>query len=335
MIYFKGDARGGDIFYVRGNPRGEGFTAPIRVNSQAGSVVAIGTVRGPQIALGKNGRAHVVWMGSEKADPRGPSGSTPLFYARLNGDGTAFEPQRKVVQFAGGLDGGLSVAADKLGDVYVVWHGLGDQKGEEHRRVWIAQSSDDGRTFARERAATSEPSGACGCCGMAAWADNGGALYILFRAATDKVHRDMVLLVSRNGGRDFRAARLSKWELNMCPMSTASFTQSRDAVLAAWERAGQVYFSQVGPTLPEGFLSLSAPDDADNRKHPAVARNAEGETILVWAEGTGWAKGGVVVWQVFDRAGRPTPVRGQADGLPVWGLASVFAEEDGAFTIVY
>jgi len=335
MIYFKGDARSGDIFYVRGNLRPDGLTAPIRVNIQAGSAVAIGTVRGPQIALGRDGRVHVVWMGSEKAEPRGPSGSTPVLYARLNGDGSAFEAQRNIMQFARGLDGGLSVTANKLGDVYVVWHGHGDQEGEDHRRVWIARSSDGGRTFVRERAATSEPTGACGCCGMAASADDLGAMYILYRAATESVHRDMVLLVSRDRGKNFRAVRVSKWQLNMCPMSTASFAQSMGVVLAAWERAGQVYFSQVGPSLPEDFLPLSAPDNAENRKHPVVARNAEGETILVWTEGTGWAKVGSVVWQVFDRTGRPAQVRGRAEGLPVWGLASVFAEQDGAFTIVY
>ncbi|MBI1940001.1 MAG: hypothetical protein HYS33_00680, partial [Acidobacteria bacterium] len=68
MNYFTGDARGGDVFYVRRNPRGRGFTAQIRENSQVGSDVAVGTVRGPQIAQGRNGRVLVVWMGSEKAE---------------------------------------------------------------------------------------------------------------------------------------------------------------------------------------------------------------------------------------------------------------------------
>jgi hypothetical protein len=117
MIYFKGDVRSGDIFYVRRNAHGKDFTPPIRVNSQADSAIAIGTVRGPQIALGKNNRVHVVWMGSERAEPRGPSGSTPPLYARLNDAGTAFEPQRNIARFAGGPGGGLSVADDKLGGV--------------------------------------------------------------------------------------------------------------------------------------------------------------------------------------------------------------------------
>jgi hypothetical protein len=73
-----------------------------------------------------------------------------------------------------------------------------------------------------------------------------------------------------------------------------------------------------------------------SRNHPAVAGIGGGETILVWAEGTGWQKGGALAWEVFDRAGRPTGHKGRVDGgIPVWGLATVVARPDGSFLIVY
>src|SRR5262245_34727215 len=53
LIYFKGDPGNGDIFYVRRDPGQERFSSPIQVNSQAGSAIATGTIRGAQIALGK------------------------------------------------------------------------------------------------------------------------------------------------------------------------------------------------------------------------------------------------------------------------------------------
>src|SRR5713101_9709115 len=61
MIYFKGDASAGDIEYVERQPGAQDFSRPIRVNSEPRSAVAIGTVRGPQIAMGRNGRAYVIW----------------------------------------------------------------------------------------------------------------------------------------------------------------------------------------------------------------------------------------------------------------------------------
>ena len=48
----------------------------------------------------------------------------------------------------------------------------------------------------------------------------------------------------------------------------------------------------------------------------AVA-NANDETLFVWTEGTGWAKGGSVAWQIFDQCGNAVGEIGGAPGLPV------------------
>src|SRR5690606_26418679 len=106
LIYFRGEPRGGDVFYVRSEDGGATFSRPLRVNSHPGSAVAVGNIRGAHLAVGKNGRAHVAWMGSGKAPPKGGSGEAPMLYARLNDAGSAFEPQRNVIRFAAGLDGG-------------------------------------------------------------------------------------------------------------------------------------------------------------------------------------------------------------------------------------
>ena len=156
LIYLSGDPAAADIFYVRRDPGGDNFTAPLRVNSRPGSAIAIGTVRGAHIALGKGDRVHVAWMGSKTAEPRGAVNSAPMLYARLDDEGRTFERQRNLIQFATGLDGGGSVAADALGNVYVAWHAGAGAQGEASRRVWIARSNDDGRTFAREVAANDD-----------------------------------------------------------------------------------------------------------------------------------------------------------------------------------
>src|ERR1700676_2862012 len=66
MIYFKGDASGGDVEYVERRPGAQDFSRPIRVNTEGGSAVAIGTVRGPQIAMGRSGRVYAIWFGPQK-----------------------------------------------------------------------------------------------------------------------------------------------------------------------------------------------------------------------------------------------------------------------------
>ncbi len=336
LISFFGEPSGGDVYYVRQAASAAQFSKPIRVNSVPGSVIATGSVRGAHLAVGKGGRVHVAWMGSR---PEGPKKIVPMFYTRLNDAGTAFEPQRNVMQFAAGLDGGASLAADNFGNVYVVWHADPTNQGETHRRVWTAHSRDEGKTFTRETAIDPEiskqPTGACGCCGMRAFADEKGSLYVFYRAATEQIHRDMILLVSHDHGKTFAAERVAKWELNACPMSTDFISQAGSNVLLAWETAGRVFYTNVVSGAKEVSGPVAAPGVETDRKHPVVAANSRGETLLAWTKGTAWQRGGSVEWQVFDQAGHPTAVKGMAPGVPVWGLVAAYARPDGGFTIIY
>jgi hypothetical protein len=164
MVYYKGDPGHGDLYYVRSRD-GATFSTPMQVNSQPGAAVAAGNIRGAHIALGKtlgkNVRVHVAWNGSHA--PTGKMGKEPMWYARIDDAGTAFEPERNVIQMAYGLDGGGSLAADTAGNVYVVWHAASPgTEGEGNRRVWIARSTDDGANFECERPVWDRATGACG-----------------------------------------------------------------------------------------------------------------------------------------------------------------------------
>lgn len=344
MIYFKGDPSAGDIEYVTRQPGAPNFSAPIRVNSQSGSAIAIGTVRGPQMALGRDGRVFVVWMGSKQAKPSGPGGADPILFSRLNNQHSAFEPQHNLMQYATGINGGLSVAADQASaDVYVMWHATGSTPGESNRRVYLARSTDDGATFARENPVSPAALGACGCCGMRGFVDDRSSLYILYRAAAKNIHRDMTLLISTDHGRTFRTTDLAQWQLDACPMTTNYISESDQHVFSAWETAGQVYFNEIDPrsfALSPVFAAPSpAPGPAsaptNDRKHPAVAANSRGQILLAWTEGTAWSKGGSLAWQLYDESGKPIAAEGRADGIPVWGLPSIVTGPSGDFTILY
>ena len=236
LTYFSGDSKHGDVFYARSDNFGRTFSSRTRVNSQAGSAIAIGSIRGAQIAVGKRYRVHVAWNGSDVAEPSGPINpeagkpGSPMLYARLNDGGTAFEGQRNLMHETFGLDGGGSVAADQNGNVYVGWHGKapGAAQGEAGREVWIAWSTDEGRTFPRERAAAKELTGACGCCALRLFVDSRGALYGLYRSATQNVHRDIYLLRSVDTGKTFSVARLHPWDINGCPMSGMAFIEAHE-----------------------------------------------------------------------------------------------------------
>lgn len=333
LIYFSGEPMAGDLFYARSADGGSSFSKPIRVNSHPGSAIAVGNIRGAHIALGRNGRVHVAWNGSKDAEPRGPGGATPMLYSRLNDGGAAFEPERNLIQTAYGLDGGGALAADVQGNVYVFWHApTPGTKGEGNRRVWVARSTDDGKTFARETPATDQPTGACGCCGMIAVAAQNGDVLALYRSATATVNRDMYLLASHDRGRTFSDQKIDAWEVGYCVMSSAALAPSPAGTLAAWETKGKIHFGRIGASAGKIY---AAPGNGDKRKHPTIAIGSNGRAIVAWTDGMGWKKGGSLAWQVYDATLRPVGETGQGDGVPVWSLIAAFPRADGGFVILY
>ncbi|MBI3737271.1 exo-alpha-sialidase, partial [Candidatus Sumerlaeota bacterium] len=294
LIYFKGKPEHGDIYYVRLEKGGAEFSAPIRVNSQPETATAIGTIRGAQLALGKGGRAHVIWNGASPVQVQAPQFSPPLYYTRMNDEGTAFAPQRNLITYAKGLDGGSSIAADQAGNVFAVWHARGKEEGEIFRQVYITASSDEGLTFPNEWKANPEPTGACGCCSLKAFVDRRGDLYILYRAAREMINRDSMLLVSRDKGKTFSSSRIDHWMVRACPMSSYRVSETNSRLLAAWETKGAVQFGAVD--REKGIMgNVIAPERfGQGQKHPIAVGNKEGWTLLAWVEGSGWAKGGTL-----------------------------------------
>lgn len=336
-IYYRGSAEAGDLFYLRQKPGEAGFSKPLRVNTAPGSAIAMGTIRGAQIAVGRGGRVHIVWNGSKKASPRAPGDATPMLYARLNDAGAAFEPERNLITSKVGLDGGGGVAADADGRVYAFWHAFGPGvETEKNRRIYVARSEDDGETFSKERPAYKKNTGCCACCGIGTIVDSAGKVLVLYRAATDAKERGMILLSSKNQGKSFSARRVDRWALNKCIMSSTTLSPAEEGALAAWENKGQVYFAHVDPKSGKLKKPRGAPGSGPNRKHPVAVANSKGEVLLVWSEGTGWNKGGAITWQVFDAQGKPIQgASGRRDGLPAWSFPAASPRADGGFRILY
>jgi hypothetical protein len=99
LVYYRGDAHHGNLFYVRSTDHGATFSPAIPVN-QPGSA---GTIRGAQLAIGQAGRVHVAWKGSNEAklqvpvNPDSGKPGAPMFYTRLDDTGKAFEPERNLI----------------------------------------------------------------------------------------------------------------------------------------------------------------------------------------------------------------------------------------------
>ena len=331
LIYFKGEPGSGDLFYVRRAPRATTFDAPIRVNSEPGSAIATGTVRGGQMALGRDGWIHVAWNGAKPIELGGVK-RTPMWYARLPPGAAAFEPQRAIGDHTRHLDGGGSIAADARGRVHVVWHAAGLKDGETDRRIYVARSSDDGRRFRTEDAFAPD-GGLCGCCQLETLAENDGRLHILYRSAGGNVHRDaMWMTVGPKGA--LPPVRLQAWNLPACPMTTFAIAFAPAGLLAAWETQHQIHLATLDRAR-RTVSGVAAPAGTAIRKHPSIAINKGGDRLIAWTEGTAWARGGTVAWEVQDSKGVPLASAANAGSVPVWGLVAAVAKGDGSFVIIH
>lgn len=329
VIYFKGEPAHGDLYHAVRKKSANEFGEPVRVNSTPGSAIAMGTIRGAQLALGRTGHVHVVWNGSSKVTPEKDHLQTPMLYARSTDGGETFETERNLITQAKGLDGGGAVAANETGKVEVFWHAGSPDDGESGRKIWVSRSEDDGKTFSAEVQAWDGKTGVCGCCGMTAGASGKGTL-VLYRSATENVNRDIYLLESSGGSEDFAGRRLDRWQLEACPMSAMSLSFADRHAVAAWEaKGGDVAFKFIG-----GKIEGRVPHGKVKRKFPDIAVASDGHVLLAWIDGGGWNKKGRLAWQLFAPDGTPVGEPRDADQSARWTKpAAVYDGE--SFLILY
>ena len=331
LVYFKADKhthRGpkgvGNLFYVTKAQGKSEWSTPIHVNSEPGSARRNSAINHAQIAMGENGRVHVVWF-----NMRPPK----YWYTRLKDDGSAFESQRNLVsEYNKGVEAGASVVTDGKGNVFVVWH-AGDFHHEEQRAVYMTHSNDGGVNFSQEQRVNPDDTGVCACCGLSALADSQGTLYISYRAARKMVHRDMTLLESTDGGQRFSGRTIHKWRLNSCPVTTTTIASGPDGkAMVTWETRGQVFFANVDNL----FKAVPAPGISTHQKNSTIAINKAGETLLVWGDGAGWQSGGKLHWRIFDSNGKAARRKGQsARRIPEFSVAEAVAMPDGQFVVIF
>ncbi len=330
-VWLSGPAGASDVQVADLGTEGRLTTPPLRVNSQPGSAIAMGTIRGARMAVGSDGTLHLLWNGSGTATPRSAK-SSPLLYSRKPPGAAGFEPQRNLMGSTVDLDGGGDLVVDGRGTLHVFWH-AGDGKSptrEDRRRVYESVSRDGGVTFEPEHPVDpGDGTGVCGCCGIRAAVDAGGNAFVLYRGARELVHRGTQLLESASEGSGFQRRLLQEWTSGACPMSLPALNPGGTGIRFAWETGGEIWSQGRRDDAPT--LRVPGP----GARHPSLASNALGESLLVWTEGTGWNRGGSLGWRIFDAQGKPTAAGGTRPDVPVWSFPAVATRSDGTFVIAY
>ena len=293
------DAKQADVMIARFNSDGAMQGEPVRVNRQAGVATAW---RGdqPSIAVAQDGSVHVVW--TARVDD-GDKHGTDLYLSVSNDRAQSFSGEVKINDDNQiGAHGMHSLAVANDGRIYVSWLDERDvhtpkpsSKGEGHhmesnRDLFIAYSTDGGRTFSRNRKVASE---ACPCCKTALAVSREGILYAGWRQVLPGNFRHIAVAASTDGGTTFSSPKIvsdDRWVLQGCPVSGPSLAVDANGKLKVlWYAAGEANAPglYVSESIDKGnsFSPHQLLSQETVRGTPALAPGKDG-AIALWQGGS-------------------------------------------------
>jgi hypothetical protein len=260
VVWVNHDAKQADVMLARFNEAGQLQGSPVRVNKQTGAATAW---RGdqPSVAVAPDGAVHVLWTARVDA---GENHGTDVYLSSSTDRGQSFATEVKVNDDkAPGPHGMHSLAVAGDGRIYAVW--LDERnvhapkpstKGEGHhmesnRDVYLAYSTDGGRSFSANKKVASE---ACPCCKTALTVSSDGTLYAGWRQVLPGSFRHIAVAGSTDGGKNFSSPVIvsdDRWVLQGCPVSGPSLSVDRASgnLKVVWYAAGEgtaagVYFAE-------------------------------------------------------------------------------------------
>lgn len=324
LLYATGEMRDATLHYVYEpdfREIGSGQTI-------ATHAIVAGSVRIPQLAIGPLRCPFFGWMVSPKE----------FLCTNLAQTKHLNDPVNLIASHPG-VDGGSALVFAPDNTLYAVWHApeKPNDPSESSRKVFIARAKNGDYEHFDKIVSDPAPAGrgACACCALSAFATN-DHLYVLYRCATDQVHRDIHLLTFDDDLNCIEDQTLNTMTANKCIMSTASFAQGKDNLYAAFESDTNIFIHRLhSPSVTNDGITKPIEGVGDRRKHPRLAINRDGTILLAWTEGTSFHTGGSVAWQFFSPDLQPLTEISHAPGLPAGSQPAAISKPDGSFVILY
>ena len=272
-----------DAYYAKSTNSGKTFSEPLRINAEPGTVHPPNMFRGPDLALGKNGRVHVIWY-VNAFQRKLPQEQWGVFYSYLDPGQTAFAESRNLNHKP---SDNYSLAADENGEVAVIWMA---------GKLFVNSSRDNGSSFGAAEIVRSADT--CECCASRAFLSTDGLLSIAYREKANNI-RDMHVLTRAKGQPTFTKQKISStpWPINACPMTGVSLGGVKNGLLMAWETKGQVFYSRLNSAktlLPPTEIRATT-----QGKWPLALADPDGRVLVSWKNDS------TLFWQLHDSTDKP------------------------------
>jgi len=309
---------------------------------------------GAAVAAGPDGRPLVAWAAQE--------GHANQLYILQIGDGAVpvrINPETLTVE---ALHHPPRLAVAPGGPVYVSWSSekakpegtlfasdlqlsrslltwIDGHEGRKDPATWVARVTEQGTRVEGIRKVGDDT---CVCCRVDAAAGAGNTVALTWRQVFPGDVRDMVLAISRDGGRTFGDARLvsaDHWKINACPhRGGAVGLDAKGRVYMSWYTEGSdirpdLKFAvsadgqRFGPPKRLHTSATSIPDQARMAVDPA------GRAVIVWEESTA-VRRRILLRYTLDAGRTLSPIRVLSTAIKAYAPDITFAP-DGSFLVAW
>jgi hypothetical protein len=268
-------------------PTGADAGKPVRVNPDGLAVDSLH--QPPGLDIGPGGEIYLSWS-SSKPKPEGTLFASDLRLSRSTDGGKSFDNHLRVNEdrpISHGFEG-LSLADD--GTVLLSW--IDSREGWDKAGTYLARVVKRG---SQVEGAVKLDGDTCVCCRVDLTTGPRNMVAVAWRKVFPDNLRDMVLAVSRDGGRTFAPPALvhaDRWQIAACPhRGGAVDTDKAGRLFLTWYTEGP----QDQPRLlfsvsPDG-RQFAEPKRLDSSSssipdHVRLAVDGDGRALIVWEDST-------------------------------------------------
>ena len=236
----------------------------------------------PKIIVRPSGEIMALW-GAANPNPKNKY-SGLVFYSQTFDEGKTWSEPKPLVSDTTSYDQRYyDVALLPGNEIGVTW--LDNRKSTDKEGSGLYFAATEGSNgFQREKRISEQ---CCQCCRTDLFVDSKKSIHVLYRGIINDSIRDMVHIVSDDGGKNFSLAkRISNdnWVIKGCPHTGPSMAENKEGLHFAWFTGGAnkgCFYTQSGDNgnsfSQHERISLLG-------SHPQISSFANGGLVITWDE---------------------------------------------------
>ena len=234
----------------------------------------------PKIIFKPSGEIIAFW-GAANPNPKNKY-SGVVFYTQSFDNGKTWNQPQPLVKDTASFDQRYyDVALMPDGEVGVIW--LDNRKTTEKEGSGLFFATTQGRDgFGSGRMIAQQ---CCQCCRTDLFIDKAGGVHALYRGIYQDSIRDMVHIVSTDGGKTFSPPkRISddNWVIRGCPHTGPAMTENKNGIHFAWFTGGQHRGCFYTQSTDNGKTFVMHDSVSSMGSHPQIASFSNDNLVIVW-----------------------------------------------------